>query len=822
MSGAPPRPAETLWRWGLLLVVSLACALLSVDLGGRLDEALEVGQVATTNIETPIRFQWVDEASTRVRQEEAVRSTPVVYDYDATLASRLQGRVSTAFDLGRRWTTEAALQARSEGRSGTTAEERATIALDFVAHLSVTLRPEELETLAAAEFSASIESLTNELIGVAMGGYVVHEAVDLPPPQQAVMVLRSLSDRQDETLLSDRAQVRTLEDARQAISLYTLDHEGDRPEGHLRIAAAIARAQVRANFTYNELLTQSRRAQAKAEVQPVQVVMERGALVIRDGDVVTAQHVALLEQLKAELGERSRGRAVGSVLVFTGILLLAVYSFAKDSFRRFTRSRRDLAATGVLLVLTVALCRISVELSDPIASVMGTGMQDRSLWYMTPVAGAVLLVRILVNAESSMVFAGVAALLAGVVMDQEVVMSAYFLVSSVSAAWAIGRNRERRVMLRAGLVAGLVNTAFVLAIGLVDLNLLGQQTVGSIPWSLAFAFAGGLLSGFLVLAVVPLFELAGFVTDLQLLELANLDHPLMRNLMLRAPGSYHHSVMVGALAEAAAEAVGANALQARVCAYFHDIGKAVRPQYFVENQTDGINRHERLTPYQSAQVIIDHVRDGGTIAKQHKLPRPIIDNIYMHHGDGLVPYFFRRARETDPEVDPADFRYPGPKPNTREAGIIMLADKIEAACRSIKHPTPENVSEMIQKIINSVMAEGQFRDCPLTLKELYTIAETFKTTVLAIHHHRIAYPDRPLPTARRVEPDSAQLPRDAVITLEIPASELASSLGSNPPPEPIPPGALRREDDSTEVVDYESPEYLPQTSVEDVMQARPK
>lgn len=431
-----------------------------------------------------------------------------------------------------------------------------------------------------------------------------------------------------------------------------------------------------------------------------------------------------------------------------------------------------------------------------------------SLWYLTPVAGAVLLLRILVNTEAALVFAAVAAVLAGIVMDQGVLFAAYFLVSSVTASWAVGRHRERRAMLRAGFITGLVNTAFVLALALLRLNLQGMEAVGSVAWSLAFAFLGGLAAGFLVLALVPLFELAGFVTDLQLLELANLDHPLMRNLMLRAPGSYHHSVMVGALAEAAAEAIGANALQARVCAYFHDIGKAVRPQYFVENQTDGINRHERLTPYQSAQVIIDHVRDGGAIARQHKLPRPILDNIFMHHGDGLVPYFFRRAREQDPSVDVADFRYPGPKPNTREAGIIMLADKIEAACRSIRHPTPETISEMIQRIINSVMAEGQLRDCPLTLKELYTIAETFKTTVLAIHHHRIAYPDKPLPTARQAAGPELEPPRDPVITLEIPAAELASSLNTRVG-EGGSPLRLRRDDDSTEVVDYESPEYLP-------------
>jgi hypothetical protein len=308
---------------------------------------------------------------------------------------------------------------------------------------------------------------------------------------------------------------------------------------------------------------------------------------------------------------------------------------------------------------------------------------------------------------------------------------------------------------------------------------------------------GGVVSAFLVLGLVPLFELTGFDTDLKLLELGNLDHPLLRNLMLRAPGSYHHSVMVGTLAEAAAEAIGANALQARVCAYFHDIGKAVRPQYFVENQRDGINRHSRLTPHQSARVIIDHVRDGRAIALKHQLPKPIVDQIVMHHGTGLVHYFYAEAKAADPATDPNDFRYPGPKPNTREAGIIMVADKVEAACRSIREPTPENVSAMIQKIINSVMAEGQFDEVPLTVKELVVIAQTLKETVLAIHHHRIEYPEPP-GVGRKLETTLDEPTSEPVITLELNAPELTETSLDEPP----------------EAVDYESTDYLPGTSPE--------
>ncbi|MEE2750410.1 MAG: HDIG domain-containing metalloprotein, partial [Myxococcota bacterium] len=294
-----------------------------------------------------------------------------------------------------------------------------------------------------------------------------------------------------------------------------------------------------------------------------------------------------------------------------------------------------------------------------------------------------------------------------------------------------------------------------------------------------------------------------------LMELANLNHPLLRNLLLRAPGSYHHSVMVGSLSEAAAEAIGCNALLARVAAYFHDIGKAVTPQYFVENYRGTANAHERLSPKQSARIIIDHVRNGGAIAKRYKLPQPIIDNIYMHHGTGLLYYFYRKAQETRPDVDIEEFRYPGPRPNTREAGIIHLADKVEAACRSIREPTPERIAAMIQKIVNSTLADGQLEECPLTLQDLYIIAETFQESILAIHHQRIEYPDTQeisspvsIPAAAAVEASAGQAAgSETVITLDLPpreGEELRSQVAK-----------AAAESVSAEPVDYESVDLLP-------------
>jgi putative nucleotidyltransferase with HDIG domain len=266
--------------------------------------------------------------------------------------------------------------------------------------------------------------------------------------------------------------------------------------------------------------------------------------------------------------------------------------------------------------------------------------------------------------------------------------------------------------------------------------------------------------------------------------------------------------MVGTLAEAAAKVVGCNSLLCRVASYYHDIGKAVTPQYFVENQRNGHSPHHSLPPETSAKVIIDHVKNGGEVAKRHKLPQPVIDNIYMHHGTGLLYFFYNQAKLENPDVKEEDFRYPGPKPNTREAGVIQLADKVEAACRSIKEPTPERVAAMIEKIFSSTLADGQLEECPLTLKDLYAVADKFQEVVLAIHHQRIEYPE----TRSISSGDLAKLQEDHVgdsekdehvITLDLPPREAAELRAKATSDE-----ASAREL-SSNVSDYESVEALP-------------
>ncbi|MCP4690989.1 MAG: HDIG domain-containing protein, partial [Desulfobacterales bacterium] len=292
--------------------------------------------------------------------------------------------------------------------------------------------------------------------------------------------------------------------------------------------------------------------------------------------------------------------------------------------------------------------------------------------------------------------------------------------------------------IKAGLKLGALNILLATALGAYLSNISGYKLV----WDWAFAFLGGVVTGVVTAGLAPLIELAfGYTTDIKLLELANLDQPLLRRQMIEAPGTYHHSVVVGALVEAAASEIGANPLLAKVCGYYHDIGKVNKPLYFVENQVDGRNKHDKLAPSMSRAVLIAHVKEGIEIARKNKLGGLIIATIQQHHGTSLISYFYEKARQMPggETVNKDDYRYPGPRPQTREAALVMLADVVEAASRALDNPTSARIQGLVQNLINKVFSDGQLDECELTLKDLHKIAKSFNKILAGIHHHRIEY-----------------------------------------------------------------------------------
>jgi putative nucleotidyltransferase with HDIG domain len=337
---------------------------------------------------------------------------------------------------------------------------------------------------------------------------------------------------------------------------------------------------------------------------------------------------------------------------------------------------------------------------------------------------------------------------AGLLFGRDLGLFLYFLIGSFVAAHGVCPCRNRIIPIKAGLLVGCSNMVLIVLGALLQ----DQWAFFQVATNVCFGFFGGVLAGILVTGFTPLAEMVfGYTTDIRLLELVTMDQPLLQDLMMQAPGTYHHSIIVGNMVETAAKSIGANALLAKVAAYYHDIGKIRKPVYFIENQFECENRHEKLAPSMSSLILISHVKEGVELARQHRLGKTIIDIISQHHGTSLISFFYMKAQEARqkgrtskgtelPPLDVDDFRYPGPKPQTKEAGLVMLADVVEAACRSLNDPTPARIQGMVNRLINNVFSDGQLGQCELTLKDLHHIAKHFNQILATVHHRRIEYP----------------------------------------------------------------------------------
>ena len=352
-------------------------------------------------------------------------------------------------------------------------------------------------------------------------------------------------------------------------------------------------------------------------------------------------------------------------------------------------------------------------------------------------------VAIAYNQEIALLLTAAVGLIVVLLLGQGLPLFVILVAATATAVLMLRRVRSRVKLVYVGLCAGMVAMLTAIGVNVVD----GQPLDQAILWDAGKFFLWGLMAGFAMTGLLPFIEtLFGVLTEISLLELGDVAHPLLQELVRRAPGTYNHSINVASMAEAAAENIGARGLLLRVGAYFHDIGKMLKPQYFVENQGDAKNRHESLVPAMSTLIIIAHVKDGADLARQYHLPRSIINFIQQHHGTTLVEYFYERANEdsqADPDgtaIDENTFRYPGPKPQTKEAGILMLADAVESASRVLVEPTPSRIESLVEEIAMKRLLDGQLDECGLTLQEVRVVQDSLVKSLIAVYHGRVKYP----------------------------------------------------------------------------------
>jgi putative nucleotidyltransferase with HDIG domain len=494
----------------------------------------------------------------------------------------------------------------------------------------------------------------------------------------------------------------------------------------------------------DEATTANARETEARRVKPVEVSLKRNQVIAREGDTVTPTVLAQIAAIKsAGHSGKPWNNLFGLLLVVIGVYW-AAWKFAEhrsSSSPLSLSKQKAFALVGSAILVQTALMRVGFTFGESMAARMQAPFNDPVIWnFAIPFAAASLLVAMLIDTQLAFLTGIITALFAGMLAPTGMQKALFAMVSCSAAIYGIGRYRERQSVTLAGLLVGAVNV--VMAIALLAYS---EQplTLRTILMATAAGIAGGLLTAVFAAGGLPINEsFFGILTDVKLLELSNADLPVLGQLALRAPGTNQHSHAVGQLAEDACRAVGANPLLARIGALYHDIGKLAAPEYFVENQ-QGDNPHDRLRPYQSAKIITSHVTYGAKLAKEIGLPEKIADFIPQHHGTRTLHYFLRKAQaqaKPNENVDEADFRYPGPKPQFKEAAIMMLADSCEAAARSLARPDPENIRAIVVKIVDAIISDGQLDECNITLQELTTIREAMISALTAIYHARIDYP----------------------------------------------------------------------------------
>jgi len=503
---------------------------------------------------------------------------------------------------------------------------------------------------------------------------------------------------------------------------------------------------VQPSVVFDSAATSSAREAAAQSIQATTVSLKRGQIVLREGDTVTSNTLAQISAIRGYSESRRKWNRFFGLLFLIGSLYWIAWKFFEHRgtvVRLTLPPERTFALFGFVVLVQTILFSICFRLA------IFTAAQNTSapfndvtlLSFAVPFAFTSLLITLLADRRIAL-FSGIfSAFLAGMIAPRGLEFVLYAAISSAVAVYGIGRYRSRQSVTTAGFLVGFANVLVALAL----IAYMQQPFVlNTILLAIGCGLGGGLVTAAITAVFLPICEsIFGILTDVKLLELSNADLPILGQLALRAPGTNQHSHAVGQLSEEACRAVGANTLLVRIGALYHDIGKLGAPEHFIENQM-GRNPHDRLKPVQSAKIIISHVTYGIKLAKEIGLPRRIMDFIPQHHGTRTLHYFLRKAQdaravETD-QIEESDFRYPGPKPQFKEAAIMMIADSCEAAARSLAQPTPENIRFIVTKIIDAILSDDQLDECDLTLRELTLIREAMIRSLVAIYHSRVDYP----------------------------------------------------------------------------------
>ncbi len=692
-----------------------------------------VGDIATKEIKSSQDLLVEDEKSTQEKRLEAEKSILSVYDYDPAVFAEAENRIRSTFQS----------LSTSFGKGERGSEQKNLRRSEWENTLQIWLSQREWQILEKKRFHPSIGESALKLLAPILTKGVVNDKELLDPDSTKGVTLRNIQTREEKNhfppfvfLDFKEAKAKIWSQAEVLSSSLGMELQP--------IVLKTAEHFLRPNLTFNKNETEERKIKAKERVAPVYFQVKRGEVILRPGERIKEEHLFKIKALK-KAQERSH---ILSILFGLGlmafIILASLYQFSTMNIRKFTLSQpKDLLLFSSALIGIMALFKLLQLVADVLGGEF-LGIPSSAFSYLFPIAAGAMLIRIVINSEVAIIFAILTSFFSAVLTGNQLFYFFFSLVGSAVGAHKVARCEQRTTLVKAGLTVGGVNLLTILSYHLISGNPFRMELFADLTMGLL----GGILCAIVVLGFVPMIEtFFGYTTDITLLELANMDNPILKDLILQAPGTYHHSVMVGSLAEAAAKSIAANPLLARVSAYYHDIGKLKKPLYFIENAGGDESRHDPITPRMSSLILISHVKDGLELARENRLGPRVAHIIQQHHGTSLISYFYQKAKEKEnPEMESLneeDFRYPGPKPQTKEAGIVMLADAAEAASRTLSEPTPARIAGLVQRITNSIFLDGQLEECELTLKDLQKIQESFSRILAAFFHQRIDYPTLP-------------------------------------------------------------------------------
>lgn len=639
--------------------------------------SLQVGQVSDRDVIAPRSVSYVDTFKTQKLQAEVLTSVASVYDIDVAVTAKAEENIAAVFRLAKTVSADQTL---------TTVEQRM----------------EKLQSALPVSLSSTA------LVGIAS----LDDKALAATEEHTRAILRKYLQRgirEDDLDITRKHAVIEAE----ALGL------GKEAEAAV---AGVAQALLKPNFILNVRETDKRKQAALASIEAVRETVKKGQVLVRRGDVVTTEQIHVMEELGLHRGQINEVRIFGLaifVLIIMAFILGYLYKFAPEIYN----NDLQMVLLGLIILVTLMLGKAAHYYSS----------------FAAPIATGALLAAILIDSRLGVFVSIAMAMFFGVIVDHDLRAVAVALIGSLTGVYSVSKVHHGYSLTKTGVWIAAMNLVTVASTGLLE-QVNGSQIIFQ---GVQGAFSG-IAAAVITIGLLPYLEHTfNVTTPFKLLELTNPNHPLLQRLLLDAPGTYHHSILVGNLAETAADVIGADPVTVRVGAYYHDIGKIKRPYFFIENQVEGENPHDKIAPSLSTLIVTSHIKDGIDLCRDYKLPQVVVDIVQQHHGTMLVSYFYKRATENEHSecIIEADFRYEGPRPQTKEAALVMLADACEAAVRSLSKPTVSRIEATVRKMIRERLQDGQLDDCNLTLKDLNTVGDVFIKVLSSMFHTRIEYPD---------------------------------------------------------------------------------